>query len=153
MSMAVKNKGIQSDINITPYINILLVLLIIYVATTGPKLPKVHPIRVLQHPVDMRPDVLIVEMNLDHSIKLNDQAMPPEKIESWLLQIYSRRTIRNLFVCADSDLPYGDIFILLDIAQRSGAQDVILLEKGVGKRCGEDYFPWIGKGGSGSGGS
>jgi len=36
-----------------------------------------------------------------------------------------------MFVRADGDLPYGDVFVLLDIARRSGAQDIALLEKKV----------------------
>jgi biopolymer transport protein ExbD len=37
--------------------------------------------------------------------------------------------VKNLFIRGDSALPYGDIFVLMDIAKRSGATDIALLEK------------------------
>jgi biopolymer transport protein ExbD len=46
-----------------------------------------------------------------------------------LTQILNKRTAGNMFVRADGELPYGDVFVLLDIARRSGTQDIALLEK------------------------
>jgi hypothetical protein len=56
-------------------------------------------------------------------------------MELILTQLFSRRSISNIYVCADSTLPYGDIFFLLDIARRSGAQDITLFDKMAGTSC------------------
>jgi biopolymer transport protein ExbD len=137
MSMRVGKKGVTSDINITPYIDILLVLLIIFM-TVAPMKPKDHPIRIPQpapvnQPKEIRPDTIVVDMELDHTVKLNDQVITLEKLESTLTTVFSRRTVKNMFIRGDTSLPYGDVFILLDLARRSGATDIALLEKGYKK--------------------
>lgn len=134
MSMTVgTKKGYNSDINITPYIDILLVLLIIFMMV-APLKQHEHPVRVPQpapatQPKDVKPDSIIVDMDLDRSIRLNNQPITLDKLESTLTEVFSRRAVKNLFIRGDSDLPYGDIFVLLDIAKRSGAADIALLEQ------------------------
>ena len=133
MSMAVGKKGIVANINITPYIDILLVLLIIFMVA-APLKQHDHPVRVPQpapklQPKDVKPDSIIVDMDLDHTVKLNNQPITLDKLESTLTAVFSRRAVKNMFVRGDSSLPYGDVFVLLDIARRSGAADIALLDK------------------------
>jgi biopolymer transport protein ExbD len=133
MAMTVGKKGIVASINITPYIDILLVLLIIFMVATPLKQHE-HPIRVPKpapatQPKDVKPDSIIVDMDLDHTIKLNMQPITLDKLETTLTEVFKRRAIKNLFVRGDASLPYGDIFVLLDIAKRSGAADIALLEQ------------------------
>jgi biopolymer transport protein TolR len=131
MSMMVGKKGLKSDINITPYIDILLVLLIIFM-TTAPMKKHDHPIRVPQpapanQPKNVKPDSIIVDMDLDHTVRLNMQPITLDKLESTLSEVFRRRAAKNLFIRGDSDLPYGDVFVLMDIARRSGVNDIALL--------------------------
>ncbi|MBN1568864.1 MAG: biopolymer transporter ExbD [Acidobacteria bacterium] len=134
MSMSVgKKSGYNSNINITPYIDILLVLLIIFMMV-APLKQHEHPVRVPQpapatQPKDVKPDSIIVDMDLDHTIRLNNQPITLDKLESTLTDVFSRRAVKNLFIRGDSDLPYGDVFVLLDIAKRSGVADIALLEQ------------------------
>jgi biopolymer transport protein ExbD len=133
MGMKVGKKGLNSDINITPYIDILLVLLIIFMMV-APLKQHDHPVRVPQpapatQPKDVKPDSIIVDMDLDHSVRLNNQPMSLEKLETTLTQVFTHRAVKNLFIRGDSSLAYGDIFVLLDIAKRSGATDIALLER------------------------
>ena len=133
MGMVVGKKGVVANINITPYIDILLVLLIIFMVA-APLKQHDHPIRVPQpapklQPKDVKPDSIIVDMDLDHTVKLNNQPITLDKLESTLTAVFSRRAVKNMFVRGDSSLPYGDVFVLLDIARRSGAADIALLEK------------------------
>jgi len=133
MGMVVGKKGVVANINITPYIDILLVLLIIFMVA-APLKQHDHPVRVPQpapklQPKDVKPDSIIVDMDLDHTVKLNNQPITLDKLESTLTVVFSRRAVKNMFVRGDSSLPYGDVFVLLDIARRSGAADIALLEK------------------------
>jgi len=133
MGMRAGTKEVQSNINITPYIDILLVLLIIFMVAV-PLKQYDHEVRVPQlassaPPQNVKPDSIIVEMDLDHTIRLNQQIVTLQELESTLREVFQYRTVKNLFIRGDSALPYGDIFVLMDIAKRSGATDIALLEK------------------------
>ena len=133
MGMTVGKKGVVSNINITPYIDILLVMLIIFMVAV-PLKQHDHPIRVPQpapatQPKDVKPDSIIVDMDLDHTVRLNNQVMTLDKLESTLTAVFSRRAVKNMFIRGDADLSYGDVFVLLDIAKRSGVGDIALLQK------------------------
>jgi biopolymer transport protein ExbD len=134
MSMKVGGKkGVIADMNITPYIDILLVLLIIFMMV-APLKQHEHPVRVPQpapatQPKDVKPDSIIVDIDLDHTVKLNNQPITLTDLETTLTQVFARRAVKNLFIRGDASLPYGDVFILLDIAKRSGVGDIALLEK------------------------
>ena len=136
MGMAVgRKKGVKSDINITPYIDILLVLLIIFMVAAPLKTHQ-EPIRVpkpasVAQPENVKPDAIIVEMDLDHSLRINQQPITIEKLGPTLFEVFKRRANRNMFIRGDASLPYGDVFKVLDIAKHSGAGDIALLQKGV----------------------
>jgi biopolymer transport protein ExbD len=134
MSMNLGKKGINASINITPYIDILLVLLIIFMVA-APLKQHEHPVKVPQPSTkvqqkDVKSDTIIVEMDLDHTVRLNQQPITLEKLESTLSEIFHRRANKSLFIRGDASLAYGDVFVLLDIAKRSGVGDIALLDKG-----------------------
>ncbi len=134
MSMIVGKKGgYKSDINITPYIDILLVLLIIFMMV-APLKQHDHPVRVPQpapatQPKDVKPDSIIVDMDLDHSVRLNEQPITLDKLAATLTTVFRGRAVKNMFIRGDSNLAYGDVFVLMDIAKHSGATDIALLEQ------------------------
>jgi biopolymer transport protein ExbD len=131
MMSAAGKKGYKSEINITPYIDILLVMLIIFMVAT-PIRKHDLPVRVPQpappdQPKVIRPDTIIVEIAGDRTITINKQPVPLDGLESKLAAIYRARANKHMFLKGNTELPYGEVFNILDIAKRAGVMDIALL--------------------------
>jgi biopolymer transport protein TolR len=133
MSMAVGNiKGPKSDINITPYIDILLVMLIIFMVITPVhqmdlkvKVPQPAPKEAEMLPPD--PSVIVVSLDEKLNIKINQDLVTVDALGTKLVDIYKARANKNMFISANSKLLYGDVVKIIDIAKGSGVGDIGLL--------------------------
>jgi biopolymer transport protein TolR len=132
MALAGGKKGVQCRINITPYIDILLVLLIIFMVA-APLKQHQDPVRVPQTAVSDQQkkvvqDTLVVDIDINHSIKLNMQPITIDSLGVTLTQLFANRVNRNLLIRGDGRLAYGEVFKVLDLAKHSGASDIALLQ-------------------------
>jgi biopolymer transport protein TolR len=133
MSMAVgTGTGPKSDINITPYIDILLVLLIIFMVITPVrqmdlevKVPQEAP--KTDKPIPPPPGLIVVSMSETAQIAINQEPISINELPQKLLEIYSARANKNMFISASAKLPYGDIVKIIDIAKGAGVLDVGLM--------------------------
>ena len=124
-------KGPKSDINITPYIDILLVLLIIFMVIT-PIRPLDLDIKVPQAAdtsLDATPDpnVIVVSIGESARIAINNEETTISQLGGKLQEIYSKRANKNMFVSASAKLPYSDVVRVIDIAKGAGVGDIGLL--------------------------
>jgi len=126
-------KGIRSDINITPYIDILLVMLIIFMVT-HPMQSYDLPIRVPQPPPPVpekektKPDFIIVDVLKDRSIQLNQTPITLPELGEKLKQVFAMRPNRNMFIRGYPLLEFGAVFPVLDISQQAGAHNIALIK-------------------------
>jgi biopolymer transport protein TolR len=133
MSMNVgTNKGAMANINITPYIDILLVLLIIFMVITpihqmdlDVKVPQTSDNSDTKSVVD--PNVIVVSIGEDARIAINQEETNIAQLGSKLQEIYTKRANKNMFVSASAKLPYGDVVKIIDIAKGAGVGDIGLL--------------------------
>jgi biopolymer transport protein TolR len=131
MSISVGGKkGSMSEINITPYIDILLVLLIIFMVIT--------PVRQMDLDVkvpqtsnekggEVDPSVIVVSIGESAKIAINQEPTSIVDLGPKLQEIYSKRANKNMFVSASAKLPYGDVVKVIDIAKGAGVGDIGLL--------------------------
>ncbi len=133
MSMNVGGKkGSMSDINITPYIDILLVLLIIFMVITPVRQMDLD-VKVPQTSNDpgqktqADPNVIVVSIGESARIAINQEETSIANLGSKLQEIYSKRANKNMFVSASAKLPYGDVVHVIDIAKGAGVGDIGLL--------------------------
>ncbi|MFH1572997.1 MAG: biopolymer transporter ExbD [Acidobacteriota bacterium] len=132
MAMDVGSRGgPKSDINITPYIDILLVLLIIFMVITpvrqmdlDVKVPQPSP---PDQPTQVDPSVIVVSISESAQIAVNQEPTDIGSLSMKLMEIYAARANKNMFVSASPKLPYGDVVKIIDIAKGAGVGDIGLL--------------------------
>lgn len=134
MAMAVgSGKGPKSDINMTPMIDILLVLIIIFLVIT-PIIPKGLDALVPQPPKDQtktpppsdnRTIVVIIEK--DGSLKINAEATTWEALGPRLDDIFKTRSERVMFVKGDDSTQFALAIKVIDIAKGAGVDKIGLI--------------------------
>jgi biopolymer transport protein TolR len=137
MGMALGSGGGQSaDINVTPLIDVLLVLLIIFMVIT-PLTPKGLEALVPQPPPPNQKtppstDRTIVVQLLDRpgqlpGVKINQEDATWDTLESRLSDIYKTRAEKVMFVKADNNIPFAEVANVIDIAHAAGVDKVGLI--------------------------
>ena len=134
MGMAVGGSGggPKADINMTPMIDVLLVLIIIFMVITPltPKglealIPQPPPPNQQQQQSDQRTVVIVV--NKDKSMMINQEQTDENKLGSRLEEIFKTRAERVVFVKADPDLDFQYVAKDIDIAHGAGIDKVGLM--------------------------
>jgi biopolymer transport protein ExbD len=132
MAMATGHrKGAMADINITPYIDILLVLLIIFMVITPVRQMDLD-VKVPQPPPEgveaqVDPSVIVVSVGEAAQIAINQDPTDIGSLGMKLQEIYSARANKNMFISAHPKLPYGDVVKVIDIAKGAGVGDIGLI--------------------------
>jgi biopolymer transport protein TolR len=134
MGMAVGGPGggPKSDINMTPMIDVLLVLIIIFMVIT-PLTPKGLEALVPQPPPpnqkpnqsDQRTVVIVVDK--DHHYQINNEPTTEESMGSRLEEIFKTRAERVVFVKGDNSLDFMWVAKAIDIAHGAGIDKVGLM--------------------------
>jgi biopolymer transport protein TolR len=124
--------GPKSDINMTPMIDVLLVLIIIFMVITPltPKglealVPQPPPPNAKPNPADDRTIVVIIDK--DHQMMINTEPVQEALLGKRLEDIFKTRAERVMFVKGDPDLEYKWVAEVIDIAHGAGIDKVGLM--------------------------
>jgi biopolymer transport protein TolR len=133
MAMAVGGQGgAVANINMTPMIDVLLVLIIIFMVITPltPKglealVPQPAPPNQQQNDADQR--TVVVSVAKDKSMMINTEPTDENKLGPRLEEIFKTRAERLIFVKGDPDLEFQDVAKVIDIAKGVGIDKVGLM--------------------------
>jgi len=123
--------GPKSDINMTPMIDVLLVLIIIFMVIT-PLTPKGLEALIPQPPPPNQPPqqddrTVVVTINKDLSMLINTEPITEAALGKRLEDIFKTRADRTMFVKGDPDIEYKWVAQVIDIAHGAGIDKVGLM--------------------------
>ena len=132
MGMSVGGKrGIVSEMNVVPLIDILLVLLVIFmiipVYSVGldAKIPQpdIEPVGTPPPPVD----VVVVQVFADGTLRINQEPVSFERLGGRLEEVFKLRAARVAFIRGDAPVEFGVVASVIDVMHTSGIASVGLL--------------------------
>jgi biopolymer transport protein ExbD len=125
----------KSDINITPLVDVVLVLLIIFMVIT-PLLQMGYDVKVppkTNQPTPPTPptDLMIVSLTPQNKIYLNKDEVNAQTLALRLTEILKNRANKTVFFSGDDGATYGEVIKVMDICRNAGAKSMGIVMEAV----------------------
>ena len=129
--MRYRSKKPLSNINVTPLVDVMLVLLIVFMIT-APMLTvgvQVDLPQTKANQLNSDADPLIITMNKNREIFIQEAVVSPEDLIPRLKAISKVNSKTRIFVRGDNLLPYGEVIVIMGKIQSAGYEKVALVAK------------------------
>ncbi len=122
MSHVGNNRRLMSDINVTPFVDVMLVLLIIFMVTVPMMMQgvEVNLPKTTTKNIKTQEEPLILTINKKREIFLEKHEVKLDGLEQKLVKIFQNRKEKEILLRADKDVPYGFVIKVMARVKGSG---------------------------------
>ena len=122
MTIETSSDRLMSDINVTPFVDVMLVLLIIFMVTAPMMVQGVDVAlpEATSKPLASEKEPLIITINKDNQIFINDYQVSVGFVQEKLKKVLENRTDREVYFRADKDIPYGVVVRVMSEIKDAG---------------------------------
>ena len=134
MALAKRDEGkkVNSDINVTPMVDVMLVLLIIFMVIT-PMLQHGHPVELAktnnpeQMPDADKEDAILIAVTRDNKVYLNNDQVNPDQLGDKVRDRLANKADKRVYVKSDARAKYGTVVEVVDNVRSAGVDQLGLL--------------------------
>ena len=126
---------LMSDINVTPFVDVMLVLLIIFMVTAPMMMQGVDVAlpETTSEPLIAKKENLIITINKQSQIYITDYRVELDFLQEKLIKIFEGRKDREVYLRADKTIPYGVVVRVMSEIKGAGIEKLGMVTEPVGK--------------------
>ncbi len=124
MTSGGNNSNFMSDINVTPFVDVMLVLLIIFMVT-APMMTQGVDVALPEataEPLPAEKENLMISIDNKSTVFINDVPVTVDDLNEKLKRIMSNRSDRAVYLKADKDIPYGTVVRVMSEIKLAGVE-------------------------------
>ncbi len=124
-------KGVLSEINIIPLVDVMLVLLIVFMIA-APMMQQGLPInlpKVTSKPLPSKEDVQVITITKNQVLILNNRTIDVKDLKTAMELLFTNKADKEIFLKADSSVPYGFVVSCMGIIREAGVEKVNIVTR------------------------
>jgi biopolymer transport protein TolR len=126
MAHAGNHRELMSDINVTPFVDVMLVLLIIFMVTAPMMIEglNVDLPEATAKPLDSEKEHLVITIDKGHLVYINDFKVTIDLLGEKLDKMLQGRSDRQVYLKADKNIPYGIVIQVMAEIKKAGIEQL-----------------------------
>jgi biopolymer transport protein TolR len=124
MNTGGNHDSLMSEINVTPFVDVMLVLLIIFMVTAPMMVQGLDVAlpQVTAKPLETKDELLMISINKDQQVFINDFQVTADTLQDKLSKILQGRVNPEVYLKADREVPYGTVAMVMAQIKDAGVE-------------------------------